>query len=136
VLAVDCRLLRGGSGKIKIKQKIYSAHRLAYYVAHGSIDANLNVNHIRTCIGNRACCNPSHLYQGTQRENVLDMHAQRRWVYGEAHHTGKRHKYTVVTSIRARAAAGESAAAISRDLGVPARTVYDYINNVTRKYAA
>jgi hypothetical protein len=123
VLAVDCRLLRGGYGKIKIKQKIYSAHRLAYYVAHGSIDANLNVNHIRTCIGNRACCNPSHLYQGTQRENVLDMHAQR-------------HKYTVVTSIRARAAAGESAAAISRDLGVPARTVYDYINNVTRKYAA
>ena len=124
----------GGYGKIKIKQKTYSAHRLAHYAAHGWIDANLNVNH--TCIGNRPCCNPAHLYQGTQRQNILDMHAQRRWVYGENHHAGKRHSYAVVTAVRERATAGESVPAIARDLGIPLGTAYDYARGRSRKYAA
>jgi hypothetical protein len=123
-----------GYGKIKINQKTHSAHRLAYYAEHGSIDPDLNVNH--TCIGNRLCCNHAHLYLGTQLQNVHDMHAQRRWVYGQNHHTGKRHLDTEVNAVRTRAAAGESGAAISRDLGIPARTAYDYINKTTRNYGA
>lgn len=123
---------RCGYGRIVINQKDYSAHRLAYLVAHGTIDPKLNVNH--KCIGHRECCNPAHLYQGTQRQNVLDMHAQRRWVYGENHHTGKRHPYLQVIEVQTRAAAGETGASISRGLGIPLSTVYDYIWGTSRKY--
>lgn len=123
-----------GYGIITIRQKVYSAHRLAYYVAHGSIDPNLNVNH--KCIGHRECCNPDHLYQGTQRQNVHDMHAQHRWVYGQNHHTGRRHPYKQVIEVRKRAKAGDTGARISRDLGIPLSTVYGYIRGINRKYGA
>jgi hypothetical protein len=123
-----------GYGKIGIHKKTHSAHRLAYYVAHRSMKRKLNVNHL--CVNSRSCCNPAHLYQGTQRQNILDMHAQRRWVYGENHHTGKRHPYKQVIEVRKRAAAGETGASISRHLGIPLSTVYDYIRGINRNYGA
>jgi hypothetical protein len=47
----------------------WQAHRLAYTLAVGEIPDGLLVLH--KC-DNRPCCNPKHLFVGTQLDNVLD----------------------------------------------------------------
>jgi hypothetical protein len=65
-----------GYGRIKIDKKVYSAHRVAYTLAHGPIrSAEAVVMH--TC-DNRKCCNPAHLRLGTPRDNARDMVAKGR----------------------------------------------------------
>lgn len=62
-------------------RRTYSAHRVAYELAHGPIPAGALVDHDchnadPTCTAgqscpHRVCCNPAHLRLATQRENTL-----------------------------------------------------------------
>ena len=52
------------------------AHRLRYFLEHGAFDENLCICH--QC-DNPSCCNPDHLFLGTQAENLTDM-----WQKGRA----------------------------------------------------
>ena len=54
---------------------LIAAHRAAWIATNGAIPDGLNVLH--RC-DNRPCCNPAHLWLGTQRENLLDMVAKGR----------------------------------------------------------
>ena len=72
---------RVGYGRVKVSLgsrdqfRFTSAHRYSYELNVGEIPHGMNVLH--RC-DNRSCCNPEHLFVGTQQENMLDMHAKGR----------------------------------------------------------
>lgn len=47
----------------------FKSHRLSHLIFHGELDDKLYVCH--RC-NNSSCCNPTHLYQGTQQQNIAD----------------------------------------------------------------
>ena len=74
------------------------AHRVSYYLANGTLPADLCVLH--TC-DNRKCVNPAHLVLGTNQDNTDDMLQKGRdKVKGELH---KNHKLTEAQVIAIRA---------------------------------
>ena len=58
---------RGGYGLFKSDGKMVSIHRFVYDYYHGSICPDLTIDHL---CRNRKCCNPVHLEQVTQKENI------------------------------------------------------------------
>lgn len=58
-----------GYGGMYYRGKNWRSHRLAFFLATGSIDPKLDVMH--SC-DNPPCCNPAHLSQGTRRQNIRD----------------------------------------------------------------
>jgi len=93
---------KNGYGQLGIHSKAMQAHRLAWTLANGPIPPGLKVLH--RC-DNPPCCNPDHLFLGTQADNVADMVAKNRNVYGERQNSSKLTSDQVIT-IRARYAQG------------------------------
>ena len=58
---------RGNYGVFKVHGIQYAAHRVAYLWCYGSIDPDLELDHL---CRNTACVNPFHLEQVTQQENM------------------------------------------------------------------
>lgn len=98
------------------------AHRLAYTVWREPIPDGLRICH--HC-DNPPCCNPSHLFVGTQLRNIRDMVAKGRQ-RGARGSRNKNSKLTedLVRQIRRRLADGESTTAIGRSLGLHRNTIW------------
>jgi len=77
---------RFGYGQKKIKGRMYITHRLAYAWVNGPIPDGMCVLH--SC-DNPPCCNPNHLFLGTQQDNVRDRCKKNRTPRGEAHYMAK-----------------------------------------------
>lgn len=70
-----CRIWAGsktrlGYGQLSYKNKLESAHRVAWIVANGPIPDGLEVDHI---CHHRACVEPSHLRLAEHRENGRNL---------------------------------------------------------------
>ena len=63
-------LFKHGYGMVWFEGRVHCAHRVAFLLAHGSIPDGMHILH--TCLKNRPCCNPLHLYAGTNTQNVAD----------------------------------------------------------------
>jgi hypothetical protein len=68
-----------GYGKIKVDNKNWRAHRLAYLLFVGEIPDGMIVCH--RC-DNPPCCNPDHLFLGTHLDNVADKVCKNRQAKG------------------------------------------------------
>lgn len=67
-----------GYGRFRIGDSLYRAHRIALAVTYG--DTKLLICH--RC-NNPACCNPKHLYAGTQKDNIQQCYAEGRNRHGD-----------------------------------------------------
>lgn len=92
--------------------RVRYSHRVAYHLTHGPVPAGLFVCH--RC-DNPACCNPAHLYAGSQARNMRDMSAR-----GRARSERPRAILTEdnVRDIRRRRSAGERCCDLAREFGV------------------
>ena len=64
-----------GYGTFKLRDMSVHAHRISYQLYRGDITTGLDVLH-RCDV--RSCVNPSHLFLGTQQDNIRDMVAKNR----------------------------------------------------------
>jgi hypothetical protein len=79
-----------GYGSITWDGKKLMAHRAAYEFYCGPIPEGMSVLH--RC-DNPRCCNPDHLFIGTQKDNIDDMVAK-----GRGNHKGERNSCAKLTS--------------------------------------
>lgn len=73
--SVNCKWGYGQFGTKRLR-----AHRVAWVLTNGEITNNLHVLH--KC-DNRLCCNPEHLFLGTQQDNIDDKVSKGRQPKGE-----------------------------------------------------
>jgi hypothetical protein len=69
-----------------IRQRMFYAHRLAYFFTLGDIPKGIDVCH--SC-DNRLCVNPAHLFLGDRKANVQDCVTKCRHSHGERHTSAK-----------------------------------------------
>jgi hypothetical protein len=100
------------------------AHRAAYLLCIGDIPEGLGVLHKRHC-PNRNCCNPEHLYVGTDQDNTDDRMAMGRHVppKGETN-GGARLTEAQVQEARRMILHGVSCSEIGRRYGVTKEAIY------------
>jgi hypothetical protein len=120
-----------GYGQIGVGGAVVAAYRVAWELTHGPIPKGLCVCH--RC-DNPKCVNPSHLFIGTQTENLRDMRmkgrARNKPNFG--HRNGNaRLRDEDVASIRKRYASGESLRTLGRDYGVWHTTIADIVSRRT-----
>lgn len=114
-----------GYGRLFYKGKDSKAHRVAYELCAESFDETLQVLH--SC-DNPACCNPAHLFQGTQKDNMLDMRCKGRQAkvrYGMSLEKAKK--------IRQEYADGSSQTALASKYHMAKSTIHNIVHNVTWK---
>lgn len=130
-----------GYGEFWLENKPhFHAHKVAWILTNGDISDEMCVCH--TC-DNPSCCNPNHLFLGTNQDNVDDKMKKGRWnstfLYGKDHpQHGGNSPYSKLTEsdvreIRNLREQGYTLRALAKQFGV----THGVINNILqgRKWA-
>lgn len=107
-----------------------SAPRLSFRAFKGDIPKGIHVCH--TC-DVRACCNPAHLFLGTQQENNSDRDKKGRQAISVKIRTTKLTPKQIV-AIRAEYAEGKTKTAIGKRFAVSAKNIEAIVNRKTWKH--
>lgn len=131
----DCWIWTGhkkasGHAQINRNGKHEYAHRIAWELANGPIPEGMQICH--KC-DNPPCCNPDHLFLGTQRDNMADKVSKGRQIRGSAAGKSNLTERDVVI-IRERHAAGETFKLIARDYDVTDAAVRHIVNRKNWKH--
>lgn len=133
---------RLGYGKFGIEGRAHYAHRIAWELTHGPIPDGLRALH--RC-DNPPCCNPAHLFLGTQGENIQDMHDKGRHrpkvvhpippghARGEACHSAKLTAPDVL-SIRQAASEGTDFPTLAARYGVTKQSIWAIVHRKKWKH--
>lgn len=100
-------------GVARFKNRIFRAHRVAWMLTHKQ-EPLLSILH--SC-DNPPCCNPHHLREGTQADNMADMVSRNRQQRGSRHALAKLTE-SDVSAVRALLARGLTPAEIAAQYGV------------------
>jgi len=116
-----------GYGSFKINGISKQAHRVAWLLTNGEYPKH---NACHTC-DNRRCVNPSHLFDGTQSQNINDAVGKKRPIGGFF-----KRKLTMdtVREIREEYKNGESKYSIQKKYKLSASSTYEILANLTYKY--
>lgn len=124
---------RNRYGLFRLNGKVRKAHRVAWELTNGPIPDGLNVLH--TC-DNPPCVRPSHLFLGTQAENVRDMWAKGR--HGPGPHVRVNYRgsltpaaklsETDVLAIRRLSADGWSLRRLAEQFGVGQNAIFKVVH--------
>lgn len=111
-----------GYGDFWVQGQMVLAHRFAYFNHHGMLDDSLLICH--TC-DNPACCNPHHMYLGTDADNNRDKHERGRanTPKGEDNKQSRLTENQVRIIFR-RANEGESCDALAKEYGVSRQSIW------------
>lgn len=107
-----------GYGQFQMNDTMYKSHRVAWELTNGPIPKGMFVCH--TC-DQRTCCNPSHLFLGSPKDNIMDMIAKGR--KGIPDFLGSKNPAAKLTEkdilrIRKRSQQGEKGVTLAKDYNV------------------
>lgn len=131
-----------GYGAFWLRRKLVKSHRVAWSIANRrAVPDGLFVCH--SC-DVPACCNPAHLWIGTNQDNTADKVAKNRQATGdlvpaETRARGERQHLARLTEdavrmIRAECFRGRSGASVARELGVDQSTVRRVVRGETWRH--
>lgn len=107
---------KDGYGTLKIRRKMFRAHRIAWMFTNGKIPTGCQILH--SC-DNPPCQNPDHLFCGTNLDNMRDKmtKGRHRTIFGEDHANSKVTQSQVL-EMRHRYSTGVSQQRIADDFGI------------------
>lgn len=123
-------------GKFAIGDKPILAHRFSWQIFHGAVPDNMQVCH--NCPGgdNPLCCNPDHLWLGTNKQNMEDAAKKGQMVRGEKMKTAILTEALVREARRLRAEQCISYNSIGRRFGKSHRAIRKAVIMETWKHVA
>lgn len=128
---------RWGYGCFRIGSRKTHAHRVAYALTFGPLPRTSDGKSTLAChaCDNPICCNPAHIFPGSNEDNIADRHKKGRDSRGERH---PRARVTddSVRDIRQRHAAGATLMSIAVLYGVSHGTVSSIVARRTWKHVA
>lgn len=108
------------------------SHRIAYALKNGGIPAGINVCH--KC-DNPLCCNPTHLFLGSQKDNIRDMGAKGRHATGPRNGNSKMSPETIAAIRSDYANGGISLKGLGRKHGCSDTWIARIVRGEVRKSA-